>query len=686
MSMLVFKRKNQQPSKAVSAEAVSSHPPTMGLTESAPEEVVNSAVDVLERTIPSLLDEACDRHPNSYALSEWVNGEWRSLSTHDLRTAVENVALRLLALGLERGDRVAMLMHSDIAFCITDMACLLAGLVTVPIDLTQTLEHIGFILNQTQARVLVVGDAHLRQRVAEVVDEVLVVEANDLIRRGGDGGDKRDEEESERERLLELKRAIAPTDLATIIYVAGPARQPRGVMLTHENISATILSAFQVHPTLKRGEHEVALSFLPLTHIFARAFLYGHLTYGHSLYLTTPQRVVRHLRTVRPTIFITVPRLLEKVVERLVQKAEVGKVEEMGKIGKVVKVHPYLPHLPHLPHLPNFSTLLQSWALRLARRYELGVSPQGRYALQLRLANRLVFPQWRAVFGGRLKALICGGAALKAEIANILSAAGIPVLQGYGLTETSSVATYNRGAMNRAGTVGIPISGVEVAIAPDGEVLMRSPYVMQGYYRDPIGTREAIDADGWLHTGDLGHLSADGFLTLTGVKKNLFKLTTGKYVTASVLEQAVAQSPLVRWAIAIGANQKFCAMLIAPDLDTLNHHMHSMGYRLSRDDLLMHPCAIALYQSLIDEANCHLPYWSTVRAFRLVSPTVTAESRLLTPEGGVDRVKVQEMFAAVIREVYGEVEPEAAPFDSSPPTCPVPTPHCPASAQSLLRY
>ncbi|MCX7596671.1 MAG: AMP-binding protein, partial [Fischerella sp.] len=324
---------------------------------------------------------------------------------------------------------------------------------------------------------------------------------------------------------------------------------------------------------------------------------------------------------------------------------------------------------------------------------ELGKPPQGRYALMLKLADRLVFWEWRSVFGGRLKYLISGGAPLKAEIANLFGAAGMIILQGYGLTETSSAFTCTRGQFNRAGTVGVPMAGVEVAIADDGEILTRSPYITQGYYKNPEATQKLIDADGWLHTGDLGEITADGLLKITGLKKSRFKLSTGKYVTPEPLESKLEQSPLVEKAVAVGVGRKFCAMLIFPNLDNLRSHALSAGLDLPTETLLKHPCIIAMYQALIDEANCHLPHWSTVKRFRLINAILTVENGMLTPTQQVDRAKVAEVFAEEIAAIYedmgthnsGNTEIENTDRqDISSFSCPpISQASCPAIAQSL---
>jgi long-chain acyl-CoA synthetase len=683
----------------------------------------------LGRSLPSLLDQGCDRHPNVQALNQWQNRRWRSLSNADFRTVSEELALGLLDLGLQQGDRVAFVMHSDLSFCKADMGCLLAGLVDVPIDLTQTIENILFVLQHCEAKVLIVSNLDLLYQLlpyfipAGALQMVVVAEEPEdwegvrdrMVRsRGGKGDGKRlqacsgeeclqiphwlgephhpesidalpslpesvqlmslDEVRKRGsklwsgERVQQLRAAIAPHDLATILYIASETKRPKGVMLSHENISADILAAFDSFPNLKQGADEVALLFLPLTHIFARAFLYGHLAYGHSVYFSDPNHLIRHIKTVNPTVLITVPRLLEKLYERILDQGQ--------RLGK-------------------FDQKVFHWALKLARRYEIGRPLNQLFKLQLKLADRLVFAKWRSIFGDRMKAVISGGAALPAQLANVFTAAGIPVLQGYGLTETSAVLCYNRGVMNRAGTVGVPIPGVELAIAPDQEILVKSPFVMQGYYRDSEATQHIIDADGWLHTGDLGELSADGFLTITGVKKALFKLATGKYVSPLPLEQALNQSPLVKQAIAVGANHKFCGMLIFPDLEALRAIAPEQGIDAIDEGWLHHPCILALCQALIDDANCHLPYWSTVRKFKLMEATLTVENGLLQPDGTFNRVKVLQTFAADINSLYTTDPATPSPPFPSPPSpsssqtlaCPnIPPSSCPIYAKSLTHY
>jgi long-chain acyl-CoA synthetase len=756
----------------------------------------NSGEVVLGRTLPSLLDEACDRTPNSRALNQFTETGWQALSNHEFRTAAAELALGLLDLQLEAGkthsrQRIALLMHSDVNFCIADMGSLLAGLVNVPIDLTQTIEHIIFILQHTEAKALIISDLDLLSQIIPYLqnathlktviiadvpldwhqrreqltcqqsgeyektlnDQVKIIPDNlclslptshspasaaqsvidipqciqvfSLAEIRSQGGRKNSEFS-----FQELNAKLIANDLATIIYIPGVTGEPQGVMLTHENLSANALAMFTGIHDLGLATEEIVLSFLPLTHVFARVLAYGHINYGHSIYFSNSSRVLKHLKEIKPTIFATVPLLLEKFYHKLLEAGEKKQIQSqkethtqvnlprpnitlssfnfsprwlrktslatwreatvrLSKTGRTLKTHLLSPR--NAISLRQFylplSQSMMSWAIKIAQKYELGKIPQRRYALMLKLANRLVFSQWRAVFGGNIKYLISGGATLKAEIANLFAAAGIKILQGYGLTETSSALACNRGQFNRAGTVGVAIAGVEITIAEDGEILTRSPYITQGYYKNPQATQHLIDTQGWLHTGDLGEFTSDGFLKITGLKKSRFKLSTGKYVTPQPIESRLEKSPLVTKAVTIGADCKFCAMLIFPNLDNLHQQALSIGIDLPIEELLKHPCIIALYQPLVDEANCHLPHWSTVKKFRLINAKLTVENGLLTLNQEVNRSKILEVFAQEINAIYEDKRMqrhENATIEKIDDLCPVnQTFSCPAFAQSL---
>ena len=647
---------------------------------------------IIGRTLPSLLDEAAE-NPNHRAFNLWQKNAWQPYSSRKLRIAARELALGLLE-EVKQKNKIAFLMHSDLNFCIADFGTLQAGLVNVPIDLTQTLENIAFILRHSAAKALIVSDLDLLAQVIPYLGDTPDLQTIIVADIPEDWEAKRTQlltcdlnefgESELRTTNYELKLAclcipmllcqarqdlacpelpqciqllsfdevrargrklwnerrieelppfgdkrspIAPQDLATIVYIAGDTGQPKGVMLSHENIAADILTTFKSIPSLGWGKTETVLSFLPLTHIFARALIYGHIYYGHSIYFSNPNRIARDFKTVKPTLVATVPRLLEKTYQKILDRGS---------------------------RLKGIKKIIFNWALKLARNYELGYPTRLPYALQLKLADWLVFFQWREPFGGRLKYFISGGAPLKAELANVFSVAGMTVLQGYGLTETSSVICCNRNGLNRAGTVGLPIPGVEIAIAPDGEILVKAPYVMQGYYQDPAATKAVIDESGWLHTGDLGEFTPEGCLTITGTKKDLFKLSTGKYVIPQPLEERVKQSSLVRQAVVVGRQQKFCGMLIFPDSEQLRKRAGALNLDLPLAELLQQPEIIALYQAIVDEANEQLPRWSRVKQFVLINARFTVDNQLLQPNLKVNRARVNEVFAAEIDALYGD--------------------------------
>ncbi|NEP15771.1 MAG: AMP-binding protein [Leptolyngbya sp. SIO4C1] len=590
----------------------------------------------LGHTIPELLDRGCELAAGTGArFHQWTAGQWQSWSFSAFRQTAADWAAGLAAWGVSPGERVALIMYSDVQFGLADMACLLSRLVTVPVEPSQPAASTRFMLQDSGARTVVVSSRALllrllrQQAIAETVCRAVVVDASETLSLPSEQlPDRLEIITSARLRQLgqsaPTRREIYPSDLATIVYTADESGGLKGAMLTHENLSADIWAAFSSMPRLTLGEAETALSFLPLNHIFARAFLYGHYRYGHHVYFSTPKRVMKHLQAVRPTIFITVPRLLEKVYEQV----EVSVKKTRGWRGWLLR-----------------------WGWQLAQQEQLSWSAY----LQLWIARWLVFRPLRQAFGGRLRYFICGGAALKPEIAIAFHAVGLPVKQGYGLTETSSVVSYTRGRWSQPGTVGVPIPGVELRLAKDGEVLVKSPYTMQGYYHNPAATQAVLDADGWFHTGDYGEFSPEGLLRLCGCKKQLFKLSTGKYIMPQPIEAQLRQSALVQQAVVVGPQQKFCAALIFPERSSLAIEAASVGLSLSREALLTNSIILARYQTLVDRINAELPHWSTIKRFCLLEAQLDAQ---------LSRAEIYQQFAAAIDSLYRDrdvtaVEPPA---------------------------
>ena len=599
-------------------------------------------------TLTGLLYASLERHPNPALLNQPRPGKgFEPLSTGAFVRAAEETALGLLDVGLARGERVALFMASDVGFCTADMGCLLAGLVDVPVYLTHTEEAVHYVLDHAEAHALFVSDAAGFERVrAAIVGTPIatVVVAAGALPPAPDGvavltldalrarGRARRTDAA----VAALRDAVRPDDLATVLYTSGTTGMPKGVMLTHENISFDGLTSFsgldeyRDGPATADGGGEVGLSFLPLTHIFARTMHYGYLAHGTSVYFCEPEEVAARFLEVRPTVFATVPRVLEKVYARILGKGA---------------------------ELSGPKRYLLDWAVRLARRYRVGRRPDGRYARELGVADRLVFAKWRDALGGRVRYVIVGGAALAADLTNFFAAAGVSLLQGYGLTETSPVITYNRPRRNRAGTVGEPLPGVEVTLAADGEVLTRGPHVMRGYFKNPEATAEVLLDDGWFATGDVGEITEDGRLQITDRKKDLFKLSTGKYVTPTPIEQRLTASPLVEHAVVVGAGQKYAAALLFPDADALGRLAADLGHPVGEGPealaaLVAAPDVAARFDALVAEANEGVEPWSTVKRFRLVADHLTVANGLLTPKLSVRRALVRDRFADEIASLY----------------------------------
>lgn len=608
----------------------------------------NSGEVVLGRTLPSLLDEAAEKHPNATAFNQPAGEGWRSMSNAGARDAADEIALGLLENGLEKGDRVAFFLNSDLYFVLADFGTLIAGLVNVPIYVTNPAETTAYVLEHSESKAIFVSDDAFMEIMVEVlpnaptVKKVILCEGNaaayrDRLPEGVDiislddvraaGRDRRGRSADEPKTL---RKAIKAHDLATIIYTSGTTGTPKGVMLHHENITSNAFAVFTGAKEIGLGDDETVLTFLPATHIFARMLNFLHAWAGHSLYFSNPDRLVADLPSVRPTMFATVPRVLEKVYD----KVTMG-VESATGIKKIIAAS----------------------ALNLARSYEIGTEPTGLTALQYKLADKLVYSKLREKLGlTRIKYVVSGGAALRRELANVFTAMGITTLQGYGLTETSPVISFNRPYDNKAGTVGQPIAGVEVRIAEDGEILTRGPHLMIGYYKSEEQTKEVIDDEGWFHTGDIGKVDARGNVLITDRKKALFKLSTGKYVIPTPVESKLLKESLIEQAVLLGSGQKYCTALIFPNEEGLRGWASAQGLDGEVDlaDLLNNPTVRKEYERLVDEANHEVPEeWSQVKRFKLVPSLMTVENELLTPTMKVKRRQVSEAFESEIENMYG---------------------------------
>jgi long-chain acyl-CoA synthetase len=597
---------------------------------------------VLGVTLPRLLDDAVEKYPNPKGFNQpQPGGGWMTMSNGEFRDAADEIALGLLASGLERGDHAAFFMDSDLYFALADFGTLIAGIVNVPLYTTYAPENLVYVTNHGEAKAMFVTNEEMLANFAGWAGEVPDVKLVVLAQGSGAGVTlpdgvrlmTLDELRAEGKRVRtetpnrpdELRDLIEADDLATLIYTSGTTGQPKGVMLTHENISSNSHASFTGISILGHQEEQV-VTFLPLTHIFARMLQFASVAWGQSVFFSNPDQIVAHLAEVQPTMFASVPRVLEKVYD----KVSLGVAESTGLKHKI-----------------------GTWALDLASQYDVSKPDGGLPGWKYAIADKLVYSKLRERLGlTRVKAVAVGGAALRSDLASSFMAFGIPAYQGYGLTETSPVITVNLPGQNRAGTVGPPIAGVEVAIAEDGEILSRGPHIMKGYYKMPDKTAEVLDDDGWFHTGDIGEFTPDGFLKITDRKKALFKLSTGKYVIPQPIENALTESSLIEQAVVVGNSQKFCTALIFPNMEALPVWAKQHGVTATGQALLKDPTVQAEFERLVGEANAGMDHWSQVQRFRLVPELMTVENELLTPTMKVKRGAVNQEYADSINGMY----------------------------------
>jgi long-chain acyl-CoA synthetase len=571
------------------------------------------------------------------------DGAWRSVSSEELLRRVRRVALGLHALGLRRGDHAGILSDSSPEWVVSDLGCQFAGVVNVPIYPTLAPRQARYIVEDSGSRLLFVQDRAAYERVrgelascASPPTAVLltgdagglagVLTLSELEARGA-------RLEAERPGLAdELSAEVGADDLTTIIYTSGTTGEPKGVMLTHANVVSNLVATSE---RLAFTPDDVVLSVLPLSHVFERGAMYMYLHHGAKVFFSeSMERIGDNMREVRPTLVVAVPRLFEKIYARIKDKAAEG--------GRV-------------------KTALLTWAVGVGKRRARAAvwkKPAGPLLrLQHDAASRLVFSKWREATGGRIRLFLSGGAALPEELGLIFHGAGLPIVQGYGLTETSPVITVNAADDNRIGTVGRPVRDVEVRTAADGEIETRGPNVMRGYHNKPEATREVFTDDGWFKTGDVGELDAEGYLRITDRKKELFKTSGGKYVAPQPVEQRIKQSRFVNQVVLVGAGRKFPAALIVPDWEMLRSYAQHKGLDCKTPaDFCRHPRVLDLMQRQVDSVTADLSRFERVKRVALIERELTVEGGELTPTLKVKRRVVDEKYKDVIDRLYAEAE------------------------------
>jgi len=576
-------------------------------------------------------------HKRPDTLNYKSDGRWVSVSSDELLTRAKRIAAGLHAIGVHRGDRVALLSESRVEWTLTDAGSIFAGTIDVPIYATLTPPQVRYILNDSGACVLFLPNREKFIELKDALGECPQVKHVIFFEEGGEGMTLAELEERGRELEQRepghIDRSVVqtqPDDLATIIYTSGTTGEPKGVMLTHSNLVSNLIDSSGHHDF---GEQDTALSVLPLSHVFEREAMYMYLHKGMAVYFAESlQTVGPNLREVSPTVLVGVPRIFEKIYQRIREAAA-----ERGKV----------------------SVALLAWSLVVAREYAEFVLAHKPVPASLKfkhsIASKLVFSKWQRAFGGKMRLLVSGGAALSEELSYIYFGAGIPIVQGYGLTETSPVITTSSIDEIRPGTVGKAIPNVEIRIAEDGEIEVRGPNVMRGYYNKPEETRAVFTSDGWFKTGDVGALDKDGFLCITDRKKELFKTSGGKYIAPQPIESAIKGSRFVNQVVLIGAERKFPAALIVPVWEQLESYCKLKGISVaSRSELCSHPRIIDLIQRQIDALTPNLAKYERIKKIALLENEFTIEGGELTPTLKVKRRVIDEKYRDVIERLYQE--------------------------------
>ncbi len=574
------------------------------------------------------------------ALNYKKNGEWKMISSVEMIDRAEKIALGLYSLELRKGDRAAILAANSPEWTLADAGCQFAGIIDVPVYTTLAGDSVKYIIDDSQSRVFFLQDGKTYERIrafirdcasldkfvlfdaADDVDDERVISLAELEAAGAKLRDERDG------LAAELRNAITSSDVATLIYTSGTTGEPKGVMLTHSNLISNVLAASEKYLFTGR---EISLSVLPLSHVFERTGMYVYIRYGMCVHFAESiDKVPENLKEVRPTIFIGVPRIFEKVFERArLKAAQAGRVNEM----------------------------IFDWAIEVAKEYAALNEKKKPVPIALTakhgIADAIVFSKLRDFFGGRLKYCITGGAALPDEIYLIFTGAGISIMQGYGLTETSPVVSSNNPSNVRAGTVGRPVKDVKLRIADDGEIEVAGPNVMLGYYNKPEATKEAFTADGWFKTGDIGKIDADGFLKITDRKKELFKTSGGKYIAPSPIEQMLRASRFVNQAVLVGNERKFPAALIVPNFEMLESYARLKDLDIkTASEFCIHPRILDLFMRQIETVTQGLSNYEKVKKFALLRHEMTVETGELTPTLKVKRRIVDEKYRDVIDKMY----------------------------------
>ncbi len=559
-----------------------------------------------------------------------IDGKWKKYSTKDCLKIIDQLSLGLLKLGLLKDDKIAIISNNRPEWNFIDLAALQIGVVDVPIYPTMSEDDDEFIFRDSEVKIIFVSDQQVFDKVKRVLTRIehdIEVYTFDQI-----AGAKNWEQIKELTdvslltKLEDLKRSISEDDLATIIYTSGTTGQPKGVMLTHKNIISNVNSVKSIMPM---DHTHRALSFLPMCHIFERSACYYYMLIGISIYYAENlETIADNLKEIKPHFFTTVPRLFEKIYEKIIAKGR---------------------------ELKGIKRMIFGWALNLGLQYDDMGNNSEWYNKKLKLARKLVFSKWKEALGGNIIGIIAGAAAFQPRLARVFAAAGVPIVEGYGLTETSPVISCNRFETGefRIGTVGTPIPGVEVKISEIGEILAKGDNVTIGYYKRPDLTSSAFDENGWFRTGDIGDFVDGKFLKITDRIKELFKTSGGKYVAPQVIENKMKESFFIEQIMVIGENRRFTAALIVPPYDFIRDwcKIHKVNAHTNSEIANSSNVHNRIMQE-VDELNKKFSQSEKVKKIKLLPQEWSIDSGELTPTLKLKRKIILEKYKDLIEEIY----------------------------------
>ena len=566
------------------------------------------------------------------ALTTKYNDTWQSTSTQEYVDKANQLSRGLLNLGIKPNDKIAIISSSNrTEWNICDIGILQTGAQNVPIYPTICKEDYEYVLNHSDAIYCFVSDVAVLEKVNKIKENTKLkgVFTFDAI-----AGEKSWEEiltmGADKDNQTEVNarmKAVRPDDLATLIYTSGTTGRPKGVMLSHKNIVTNVLASKERVP-LEYG-HDVGLSFLPICHIFERMILYLYQYCGVSIYFAESiEKLTENAQEIKPNVMTAVPRLYEKIYDKIILKGETLSGVKKG---------------------------LFFWAVNLGLRYEPNGANGWWYEKQLGIARKLIFSKWQAALGGELKLMVSGSAALQPRLTKIFAAANMPIMEGYGLTETSPVVTVNdqRKQGFRPGTVGKVIKDVEVKIADNGEILVKGPNVMLGYFKDEAKTAEVLK-DGYFHTGDKGEFDAEGFLKITGRTKEMFKTSGGKYVVPPLLEGELKQSLFIEQIMVIGEGEKMPAAIIQPNFDFIRDWIDKKGHKIGKtnEEIVTSEVVITRIQKEVDKCNTHFGNWEQIKRFELTPDVWSIDGGHLTPTMKMKRTIIKDIYKELYNKIY----------------------------------